>query len=246
MRRFLTTAAMLATATLVAACAGESQPAESTSGTTASLLSKVGANEVSGQPQLPQEGPQIDVALLGHNRGDGEALVRVVEMSDFGCGYCRQFHEESFPTLLAEYVESGMVEWKFMPFITGMFDNSLAVTEAAECAMAQSDELFIAMSDRLWSEQSTWKPSDDPAGVARGMADELGVNMREYDSCLEDDTRMTRIIASTQLAQQLGVRGTPTFFVVGYPPLQGALPLEMFQDVLTTAHAEASKGNAGG
>jgi protein-disulfide isomerase len=47
------------------------------------------------------------------------------------------------------------------------------------------------------------------------------------------------------LARQVGVRGTPTFFVVGYQPLQGALPTEAFRQLLTMVYADATKGGAG-
>ncbi|NNF12481.1 MAG: thioredoxin domain-containing protein [Gemmatimonadetes bacterium] len=193
---------------------------------------------VAVDPSLTQEGPRVPVAQVGINRGSAEAPVKVVELSDYGCGYCRQFHQETFPTLMAEFIETGMVEWKFVPFVTGMFENSIAVTEAAECVYGQDPNAFDALSDRIWDEQSTWKGSDEPAAVVRPWVAELGVDMDSFDSCLANDEQLSRVASSTTLAQQLGVRGTPTFVVVGYPPLQGALPLELFQEVLTAVHAQ--------
>lgn len=193
---------------------------------------------VAVDPSLAQEGPRIPVAQVGINRGSVDAPVKVVELSDYGCGYCRQFHRETFPTLLTEFIETGMVEWKFVPFVTGMFGNSIAVTEAAECVYAHDVNAFESLNDRLWDEQSAWKSSDDPAGVVRPWVAALGVDMGRFDSCLANDEQLSRVASSTTLAQQLGVRGTPTFVVLGYPPLQGALPLELFQEVLTAVHAQ--------
>lgn len=193
---------------------------------------------VAVDPELAQQGPRLPVSEVGINRGSAEAPVKVVELSDYGCGYCRQFHQETFPTLLDQFIESGMVEWKFVPFVTGMFGNSIAVTEAAECVYAQGVEPFEAFNSRLWDGQSAWKGSDDPAAVVRPWASELGIDMDGFDSCLANDEQLSRVASSTSLAQQLGVRGTPTFVVIGYPPLQGALPLELFQEVLTAVHAQ--------
>jgi protein-disulfide isomerase len=133
-----------------------------------------------------------------------------------------------------------------MPFVTGMFENSLAVTEAAECVREQSEPNFWAFSDRLWERQSEWKGSDDPAAVARGWARELGVEAEGYDSCLSEDRRLDRVAGATLVAEQLGIRGTPTFWLVGYGPLQGALPLEVFQGVLGAVleQAEAQADSA--
>ena len=63
-----------------------------------------------------------------------------------------------------------------------------------------------------------------------------------WRSCVTGGLRNDRIAAGTQLSQQAGVRGTPTFFVVGYAPIPGALPLELFREVLDTAHAVAIRG----
>ena len=57
---------------------------------------------------------------------------------------------------------------------------------------------------------------------------------------------MQRVAAATSLANQLGVRGTPTFFVVGYPPLQGALPTETFVNMLNLVYEDATKAAPGG
>ena len=197
-----------------------------------------------GNPDLPVNvGQTIDLATLGYDRGDPESPVRMLELSDYGCGYCRKFHMETFPTLLSQFVETGKVEWKFMPFITGMFDNSLAVTEAAECALDQSREVFAQLNERLWTDQPDWKRSSEPEAVVRTMASDAGVDLGEFDACLADDRRIDRIAAATALAQRAGVRGTPTFFIMGYPPLQGALPTESFVQVLTQVHADVIKGD---
>ena len=244
MRRLFLRTVVVAAALAVAACSSQSSDAPDTSATAAGLLGGVprGSSSPMGRTDLPPgSGENIDVSTLGYNSGDPESPVRVLEMSDYGCGYCRQFHVETFPTLLSEFIESGMVEWKFMPFITGMFDNSLAATEAAECALLQGPEVFDRLNERLWADQADWKRSGEAEVVVRMMADDAGADLGELDACLADDRQMDRIAGATSLAQQAGVRGTPTFFIFGYQPLQGALPTEAFREILTAVHAEATQ-----
>lgn len=236
----------LSAALLVSACGGDEQAAaEDTTDLTASLLAEPPASDgistpvVDASADLPDADPGMLVAQIGFNRGSAEAPVKVVELSDYGCTYCRKFHEETFPTLLADFIESGMVEWKFVPYITGMWESSVAATEAAECVYVQDTDAFEALNRRLWNEQGTWKQSDAPEPVIRGWASELGIDMAAFDACVARDEQLGRVAASTQLARQLGIRGTPTFVVIGYPPLQGALPLEMFQEVLTLVYNDA-------
>ncbi len=236
----------LVVALLLTGCGGEGEPASTTS-TSRSLLNQdvVGgpSTPVEGDPGLTARATGASIAELGYNFGDAAAPLKLIEFSDFGCGYCRRFHQESFEPLHAQFVESGQIEWKFMPFITGMFANSLAVTEAAECTLEQDPDVFLRLSDRLWERQAEWKGSNQPEQVVRGWARELGVDLDRLDSCLAEDRRLPRVANATAFAQQLGIRGTPTFWIVGFGPLQGALPLEAFQGILGAVLDEVAAGD---
>lgn len=243
MTRYARPVGAILTALALGACSGTASEQGSADSPTADLLAQPvtdgRSTPLAVDPSLAQEGaPPVEVVDLGFNRGDEDAIVKIVELSDFGCGYCRQFHQESFPAIREEFIETGMVEWKFIPFITGMFDNSLAATEASECVLEQGDEAFETMAARIWDEQRAWKSAADPAPILREWAQGAGVDMARYDGCLAEDRRIQRVASATTLARQVGVRGTPTFVVIGYPPLQGALPLAFFQDILRTVHNE--------
>ncbi|HKJ01395.1 MAG TPA: thioredoxin domain-containing protein [Longimicrobiales bacterium] len=236
-------ATVLALAVLFGACTPKDEDAVRTDETTASLSPAPDKSMAPGRPVAPPA-QEIDLAVLGHDRGSAAAPVRVVEFSDYGCGYCRKFHQETWPVLAADFVDAGKVEWKFLPFVSGMFKNSSYATLAAECVLEQDDALFEAMHDQIWNLQGEWKNSDDPAPVLRGWAKGVGADMASFDSCLAQDRRGNRVRAGTALARQLGVRGTPTFFVVGYPPIPGALPTDLFEMVLDSAYAAATASGA--
>ena len=245
MRRLFIRTVAVAGALTIGGCSTQGSDAPDTSSTSAGLLSGAssGSSSPMGTGNLPAgSGQNVDVATLGYNSGDPDAPVRVLELSDYGCGFCRQFHLETFPTLLSEFIESGKVEWKFMPFVTGQFDNSLAATEAAECALLQSSEVFDRLNERLWTDQADWKRSGEPEAVVRTMAADAGADLGELDACLADHRQMDRIAAATSLARQAGVRGTPTFFIFGFQPIQGALPTEAFVEILDAVYAEATQG----
>lgn len=166
---------------------------------------------------------------LGHDEGDPEAPVYVVEFSDFGCGYCRKFHLETLPALRREYIETGKVGWKIIPFDNGLFENSPAALTAAECAARQDG--FRDMSRRLYQDQGQWKPADEPGPRFRAYAEEIGLDLERFDRCVREDPAADRIAGANRVAARLGLRGTPTFFIDGYP-VPGALPLDLFRQVL--------------
>lgn len=230
-RKSMAAAALLISAGL-AGCGGEGSEHERTDATTRALLNQTPggpATSFDGVPDIIGRANRAYLPDLGYNRGQVEAPLKVIEFSDFGCGFCRRFHEESFPTLETEFIDTGMIEWKFLPFITGTFENSLAVSEAAECVLEQSPAAYEAFGEVLWTRQADWKPSNEPEALARAWAAEAAVDMDRFDACLAEDRRIERVAGATVAAQQLGIRATPTFWIVGYGPLQGALPLEAFR-----------------
>lgn len=191
------------------------------------------------QPVLPAAEHSIDE--LGFNQGSPDAPIKIVEFSDFGCGYCRRFHTEIFPALQEKWIDEGVVQWKYVTYVSGMFPNGLPAAFAAEC-VGEQDE-FEPMSKMLYERQQDWKSHSDPQSVFEGYANEVGVDMSAYASCLSEDRRRSRVRSGILAGARLGVRGTPSFIVDGYP-LVGAQPLEIWNDILTARVKELEE--AGG
>lgn len=177
--------------------------------------------------QSPQE--PVNVTALGYDQGSPTARVSVVEFSDFGCGYCRRFHESTFPVLKEEFIDTGKVRWKKVPFAIGMFANGSEAALAGDCAGAQGE--FEPMARKLYDTQGEWRSTNQPFELFRSFADEMGLEGDRFAGCLLDERRHARLEAANSMAARLGVRGTPTFFVQGLP-VQGAIPVEMFQQIL--------------
>lgn len=169
---------------------------------------------------------------MGFNHGSADAPVKVLEFTDFGCGYCRRFHQETYPTVADLYIDAGLVEWKHVPFVLGRFPNGLQAAMAAECAGEQ--DAFLPMHARLFEDQQTWKVRDDPYDLFVEMAREEGLDAARLKSCLEGGWRENALRDNLRLAAEVGVRGTPTFIIDG-KVLPGFLPLSSFRDVLDMA-----------
>lgn len=72
-----------------------------------------------------------------------------------------------------------------------------------------------------------------PIGVAnlKQMADDLGLNQGDFDSCLDGGKFEQRIKDDLAYGAELGVSGTPTFFINGII-LVGAQPVDEFEKVI--------------
>jgi protein-disulfide isomerase len=170
----------------------------------------------------------------GYDRGVTHAPVTVLEFADFGCRYCASFALQTYPALAAEFVRTGRVRWKYVPFAIGMFPNGEAGARAAECAADQGTAAFDAIHDQLYQHQSAWADARDPAGFFDAFAGAAGLDTARFASCYRRNQPAPRITASNDLADRIGVRATPTFFINGYR-VEGALPLEQFRAVLLDA-----------
>ena len=201
---------------------------------------------------LSQEGTQalppaqeFTLDEIGFDFGRGDAPVQVVEFSDYGCGYCRKFHTETFPALMSEYIEEGLVRWKYVTYVSGMFPNGFPAAYVAECAGEQG--VFIETSHMLYERQGDWKNLDDPHSVLEEIAVGAGAAAAELRKCVQEERPRPRVRSGVLSGARLGVRGTPSFLVNGRP-LVGAQPLAFWKDViqaLTTDDA-ADDGAADG
>jgi protein-disulfide isomerase len=186
-------------------------------------------------PRLPpqeQANQPLLISEMGYHEGSPDAPVKVLELSDFGCGYCRLFHQQTFPTLREIYIEAGLVEWKHVPYVLGIFPNGLEAARAAECAGEQDG--FFSMQKALYDSQAGWRASQDPRELFSGLAEREGLDVERFRSCVYNGWQDGRVRANSRLGQQVGARGTPTFLIDGQL-LAGALPLEDFREVLDTA-----------
>ena len=177
----------------------------------------------------------VDLTGVGYDRGDPNAPILMVEFSDFGCPYCAQHALETFPTLDEEYVSTGKVFYKYVPFVMGMFPNGDRAARAAECAGEQDH--FWPMHDSVYAHQADWKRGGNADGVLRGLAAQVVADGERWASCYAAGRQGDRTAAANAGARRLGVRATPTFFVNGQM-VEGALPLPVMRRGLNTMLGE--------
>lgn len=188
------------------------------------------------------EAQEVPLEELGFDYGSITAPIRVVELSDYGCGYCRRFHTETFPTLLKDYIETGKVHWKYVTYASGMFPNGLSAAFVAECAGEQGH--FAPFSDLLYERQTDWKSQGDPFPVYDELARAVGADVEEFNACIAEERPKERIRSAIVTGRNLGVRGTPAFVANGIP-VMGAQPLEWWVEFFATIEEALDEMAAG-
>jgi len=150
-----------------------------------------------------------DVRLLAEksNRptfGNPDAKIVIVEFSDFRCPYC----VSEFPIIreIASKYQDDIL-YIYRNFIS---QESLPPAHSAMCADEQGK--FWQMHDRLFiNADKTLSYAD-----LQDLAVKSGVNLQQFNSCMENQTYLQGIIEDVEDGTNLGVSGTPTFFINGY------------------------------
>ncbi|MDP2642965.1 MAG: DsbA family protein [Candidatus Peregrinibacteria bacterium] len=168
--------------------------------------------------------------------GDSDAVVTMIEFSDYQCPVCQRFHAEVFGTLKAKYIDTGKMKFVYRDLpLTSIHPNAYPAALAAECVKDQGgDEMYYVMHENIFeaalSEEMT-------AESLRKSAGKSGANLSKFDSCVAADKFKDEIAKDTQDASDIGFRGTPGFLINGYM-MDGLYSLEAYEQAIDEALAQ--------
>ena len=171
--------------------------------------------------------------------GSANAPLWVVEVSDFQCPYCRQFHDQSYPELKRAYVDSGKVRLAYVNFPLSSHRNAWPAAESAMCAAAQ--DKFWQMHDALFNTQRQWENLPSPQPMLDSLAAAQGVEPKAFRACVSGHLMKPMIDADIDRATKAGVESTPTF-LIGGTMMTGAQPVANFRAAIDSALVLAANG----
>ncbi|MEU2201657.1 thioredoxin domain-containing protein [Isoptericola sp. NPDC019482] len=157
------------------------------------------------------------------NQASDEQAV-LVEFLDFECEACRAFYP-AVEQLRADFPDELTLAIRYFPIPSHANAQNAAL--AVEAAARQ--EQLEGMYQRMYETQSEWgEKRDSQASVFRGFAQDLGLNLEQYDADLADPAVAARVQRDFDDGRALGVQGTPTFFLDGQR-LEASDPNELYQ-----------------
>jgi protein-disulfide isomerase len=170
-----------------------------------------------------------DAKLSQHIEGNTASTVKLVEYGDFQCPYCQQYYP-TVQTVVETYKDRISFQFLHFPLVNN-HPNAFAAARAAEAASLQNK--FWEMHSVLYSSANwqSWTASSRPTSLFDSYAQQLGLDLvqfkKDYASSKVNDT----INADMKSGTELGVSGTPSFFLNG-KQIQVANSVEAFKKVI--------------
>lgn len=174
-------------------------------------------------------------------RGNPDAPVTIIEYSDFQCPYCARGYE-TMEEVLEKYPNDVKFVFQHFP-LTRIHPWAKPASIAAVCAAEQSPEAFWTLHDAYFENQDALDVDNVVEKSKEYLADS-GIDLDTWETCAGDESSEAYQAAAAEVdadlaeGQELGVSGTPGFFVNG-EFLNGAQPIDAFEPLI-----EQAKGGA--
>ena len=158
----------------------------------------------------------------GIARGPENALVTIVEFTDFHCPFCRRVR----PTIAELFAKFGdklrYVHYDFP--IAQLHPQAPRAHVAARCANDQGK--FWSYHDELFA-----GPARSDNEQLETYAEEAKLDVAAFDQCLDSKKHEADVQKNIEAGKALGVNATPTFFINGRMVV-GAKPLSAFVGIV--------------
>ena len=178
------------------------------------------------------EPARVEVEAIGPSKGPDDAVVTIVEFSDFQCPYCQRV-VPTIDQILTKYPTQVRFVFRNLPL--AMHPHAQAAAEAAACAGNQGN--FWDYHDLIFATPRALSDED-----LERYASEIGLEMAAFRQCVQNRETQQIVDADLATAENLRISSTPSFLINGIP-LSGARSLEAFSEVID---AEIARNSADG
>jgi len=181
------------------------------------LLSSIGSN-VNNDLVLNNQSNQLEVTnSYGVSRDlEGDHVISVgspsntiIEYASMTCPHCSDFHNETFPKIKSDLIDTGKVKYIFRDFPLDQY--AMAGTLIANCV---TEDRYFDVINVLLKTQKKWIQNGYQGLLS--IAKNFGLSISQVEVCLSDEKLIKLIETNMSIAtNSFGITGTPSVFVNG-------------------------------
>jgi protein-disulfide isomerase len=148
--------------------------------------------------------------------GPADAKVTVIEYASLACHVCLDFHNDIWPKLKANYIDTGKIRFIFREFPTGQPQIATAEHLLARC-MASTPEKYFEAIDMFFGQQTAVFEAASAGQVREkllSIAKTGGLSEEQFTKCIADPEQIARLNkVAEDGTKKYKIEGTPTIIV---------------------------------
>ena len=152
----------------------------------------------------------INAEIKRITSGNQNAKITIIVYESLTCSHCASFHEEVYPEIKKDYIDTGLAKIEFRHFPLDV--AALNASKLAQCKSNKSLEILEA----LYSNQQAW--------VKGGTIEEVNINLKKFikkegfklnfEKCINDKEIENFILEDRiEWTKKFKVNATPTIII---------------------------------
>ena len=177
----------------------------------------------------------LDISEKDFVIGDDNAPVTIIEYASLSCSHCAEFHMETLPKLLEEYIDKGLAKIVFRDFPLNY--PALMGSMVLRCV---PQDIRYEYQEALYELQSKWVFRDTAKTKQElyKIMQSGGMKKEEFDKCIENVDLENEILVGLMNAQEeFKIKSTPSFIING-EVVGGNKSIKVFRQIIDKSLSE--------
>ena len=146
--------------------------------------------------------------------GNKDAKITIIVYESLTCTHCANFHNEIYPLLKKEYIDTGLAKIEFRHFPLDV--AALNASKIAQCKQNQNTELGLKILESLYSNQQAWVKGNTKEEINENLKKFLkkeGFNL-DFEKCI-NNKEIEDFVLNDRIegVKKFKVNATPTIII---------------------------------
>ncbi len=170
--------------------------------------------------------PQNDGVIFGSTN----APVEVIEYMSLTCSHCADFHNETLPYIIENYIKTSKVKLIIRDFpLDGVAYRASMISH---CIANGNNEKYFGFVKFLFEQQKSLISAKDPIEQLQKISAIAGIDKNEFNKCLGNKELGNKVLMSRKIGEeQFNINSTPTLIING-KKFSGGLDEENFKKIV--------------